>query len=76
MKRSIRHDYRVNYGNGQISEIFSSLDKARGAMVMSGPGCFVERYEAGSADDPGRWVAWFRYGQPGRVDYRTGRNIF
>lgn len=51
--------YRINYGNGQVSETFRDLRAAMRALrAESGsvghPAC-IERYEPGTADDPGDW---------------------
>lgn len=50
--------YRVNYGNGQVSNTFEkraeALQHLRDSLRDNGY-AFLQRYEAGSADDPGDW---------------------
>lgn len=62
-------EYRVNYGNGQVSETFTSKRAALQHVVQ----CrardeaytgyyYVEFYVPGSADEPGDWFPYFRTG--------------
>lgn len=52
-------EYRVNYGNGQVSRTYTSLAEAARDLESArfdGSHAKLQRYEAGSADDPGMWV--------------------
>lgn len=54
--------YRINYGNGQVSGTYTSL-KAAVAELRTDPyraSIWIERYDAGSADDPGDWFPTVR----------------
>jgi hypothetical protein len=52
--------YRVNYGNGQVSEVYHGpsarkrADAARRIMPSGSP--FLETRTLGTADEPGEWV--------------------
>jgi hypothetical protein len=61
--------YRINYGNGQVSDLYNSYDAARASLraVASNDGSDayrIQRYDAGTADDPGDWVG---IGKAGRL---------
>lgn len=54
--------YRINYGNGQVSGTYTSL-KAAVAELRSDPYrtlMWIERYDAGYADEPGDWFTTVR----------------
>lgn len=51
--------YRVNFNQGQIQRVASKAEGIRylnEIVKVDCPTAFLERYEAGSADDPGEWV--------------------
>lgn len=49
-------DYRVNYGNGQVSDTVKSRTVAK-QRALECAYAWVEIYLAGSADCPGGWFA-------------------
>lgn len=52
--------YRVNYGNGQVSRDFDTRQEAEAhiaSMDQYRDFAFVQRYETGSADEPGDWFS-------------------
>ena len=52
--------YRINYGNGQVSETMTDptvarREYARTRAELYGEYARLQRYEVGSADEPGDW---------------------
>lgn len=57
---SRRGSYRVNYGNGTVSRTYATLAECEAHIreqFDGGGTCFIQRYDAGTADDP---CDWFR----------------
>lgn len=49
--------YRVNYGNGQVSETCTLMEAQRlkAAETTYAAYCFIEKRTYGTADQPGDW---------------------
>jgi len=61
--------YRINYANGQVSGTYSSYEAVKRALLAErsfpwAKSFWIQRYDAGTADDPGDWV---RIGKAGRL---------
>ena len=51
--------YRVNFGNGQVSNTYDTKREACEVLWIAdeqGAYAWLQKYEAGSADCPGEWV--------------------
>lgn len=49
-------EYRINYGNGQVSSTFASRKAVWEAYDRNGEAfAWVQKYEPGTADEPGEW---------------------
>ncbi len=50
--------YRVNYGTGHVSGDIHNRKSAETFLATAQedcPGAWLEKYEAGTADEPGEW---------------------
>ena len=49
-------DYRINYGNGQVSKSFESLRVAKRELeALNDPNAYLQFYDPGCSEDPGDW---------------------
>lgn len=47
--------YRINYGNGQVSQAIHSLRAAAAELAQEDAFAFIERYELNGGEEPGEW---------------------